>query len=280
MPMFTCKYCKYRSGVWLAWNTCCAGAIGIKYDAYGMKPIYRLKTVLDNSNIEDIKEQKTKWIHIDGTFDRFLSDEIKIDNQSLIKVPHGIAEGSINLIHGEAGSGKTALAIFWIGCIALNGYTVIYNSTEIPINKTKGRLQHKMPDSFKGWRGEEIEDYYNLTYKLSKVKKPYLLVLDSINDLKLSIKASSNTALLKAKVDHLVDFAHNEGITLLLVMHETKDNKIKGDSEILHAADDIFKITKLKGMSLLKCEKGRDYDRDAEMKIMLISGKGMVEYKE
>ena len=279
--MFTCKYCRHQSEVWLAWNRCCVNAIGIKYDAYGMKPIYRVKTVLNNSNIEDIKEQKTKWIHIDDTFDKFLSDEIKMqDEQTIVKVPHGLAEGSINLIHGEAGSGKTALVIYWIGCIAANGYNVIYDTTEIPINKIKGRLQNKMPNSFKGWRGEEIQDYYNLTYKLSNIKKPYLLVPDSVNDLQLPIKTGNQSSLLKAKVDHLVDFAHNEGITLLVVMHETKDNKIKGDSEILHAADNIFKITKLKGMSLLKCEKGRDYDRDAEMKVMLISGKGMVEYRE
>jgi predicted ATP-dependent serine protease len=277
---YTCIYCKHQSDTWLPYNICCSSAIGIRYGAYGLAPIFRRKQKEVTSNIESVSTQNTKWIHIDGTFDKFLSDEVKEESGRLIKVPHGLAEGSINLIHGESGSGKTAMLIYWAGQIAQSGYTVIYNSTEVPISKIKERLQYKLPNSFKGWSGLEIEGYYNLIYKLDGIHKPYLLIIDSINDLQLPIKASSNTALLKTKVDYSINFAHKEHITLLLAMHETKDNRIKGDSEILHASDNIFKITKLKGMSQIECEKGRDYDRDAKIKVMLISGKGMEEYRE
>ena len=281
--IYICKYCKSKSDVWLAYNKCCATSVGIHYDAYGIKPVYRKKQLYQGSNIEDIKENKTTWISIDDMFNKFLSDEIiplQDNPEKYTKKPHGLAEGSINLIHGEAGSGKTALIIYWLGLIAKSGYNVIYNTTEVPISKIKGRLMSKMPDSFSGWDGWEVQDYYNMTTKLSNRKKPYLLAIDSINDLQLNTKATSQIGLLKAKMDHIVEFAHHERITLLVAMHETKDNKIKGDSDILHNADNIFKITKIKGMSMIRCEKGRDYDRDAEMKIILISGKGMREYYE
>jgi len=273
---FVCKYCGHKSDKWYAYNVCCMNTIGVRYGAYGSAPLPLNRAI--HRDISEIQAHQTKWIHIDNDiFDKFLSDEIREINGQMVVIPHGIAEGSVNIIHGEAGSGKTALIIYWIGLIAKH-YKVIYNSTETPIYRIKGRLIDKLPYSFSNWYGTDTTDYYGLMQYLKTISPPYLLVIDSVNDMELKSGRKTFEAQLKYKVDKLINFTRKEHITLMMIMHETKDNRIKGDSNIMHDVDNIFKISKGKGYSIIETEKARDNNRGATMKYMLIAGQGMKKY--
>ncbi len=284
MTIYTCKYCFHKSDKWLAYNMCCkdnkemgtGNPIGIHYDAYGIRPVYVTEEY--NSNIANVKIKERTWIHINDDFDTYLSDETRIVNGTLVKIPHGIAEGSTNIIHGWSGSGKTALVLYLIGLISSNGYSVIYNSTETPLQTLKNRFIDKLTNSFDKWNGEEIQDWYNLLDKIVNVQKPYLLVLDSLNDLRMKVSRNGikKEATLLDKARHVLDYVHKNGVTLIVIMHENKGKQLKGDSEVLHEFDNIHVVKRLKGMSEICCEKGRDADRDATMKIKLIAGQGIL----
>lgn len=152
----------------------------------------------------------------------------------------GIVQGSIVLVAGEPGIGKSTLFL-QIGLL-LKNYTVLYVSGE------ESEQQIKM-------RAERInvanENFYLLTetntssiFKEIKKVKPQVVIIDSIQTLQSSIIESSagSVSQIRECTSEFQRFAKETNTPVFLIGHITKDGSIAGPKILEHIVDTVLQF--------------------------------------
>lgn len=197
----------------------------------------------------------------------------------------GLVQGSIVLLAGDPGIGKSTLVLQTSGLLAKNNKKVLYVSAEESSNQVKLRADRLLADG----NNQNIYPLYiypqtNLELIKSEIEniKPDVVVIDSIQAI-----YSQNTSSTAGSVSQIRDccislmqMAKNENITVILIGHVTKDGNIAGPKVLEHMVDTViyFEGDKYKSYRLLRAVKNR-FGNTSEVGIFEMGAQGLIEVK-
>lgn len=270
---FTCQECGYKSPKWLGkcpdcqqWNSFSEEET-IKASKGAPKSIAgresRPKTIDEVE--QDHVERYTTGI---GEFDRVMGS--------------GVTIGSLTLIGGEPGIGKSTLLMEVCGKL-LNNYKeekILYVSGEESESQVAGRSKRLGINN----SGFYIFNETNWQKILEQVKilKPKFLVLDSIQTTHSSqVESAAGTLTQIREVTYeLMNFAKAYNLTCFLIGHVTKEGQIAGPKILEHMVDTViyFEGDQLGQYRMLRVMKNR-FGNTNEVGIFEMQERGLIEIK-
>jgi len=172
----------------------------------------------------------------------------------------GIVHGSVTLIGGDPGIGKSTLSL-QIGCsLSTNGLKVLYVSGEESVKQTSMRAQRISSDSTKSLY---IVNQVDLNAILDYIKKmkPDVVVIDSIQVIYNSEVASSPGSVSQVRECSaiLTHTAKSQGIALFIIGHVTKEGMLAGPRVLEHIVDTVlyFEGERYSSYRILRATKNR-----------------------
>jgi DNA repair protein RadA/Sms len=189
----------------------------------------------------------------------------------------GIVPGTVLLIAGEPGIGKSTLLLQLAGALARSGRRAIYFSGEEAVAQVRlraGRLG--LADAPVALAAET--SLANILSTLGAEKRADLVVIDSIQTLwSDALEAAPGTvSQVRAATQALVRYAKTQGSALLLVGHVTKDGQIAGPKVIEHMVDTVLSFEGDRGHSyrILRATKNR-FGATDEIGVFEMAGDGL-----
>jgi DNA repair protein RadA/Sms len=228
---FICQECGYSSAKWIGRCPECSSW---------------------NSLVEEFsreKKQRTKGFSLDTFSKPEKLSNVKLDNQlrittDIAELDHvlggGVVSGSVVLIGGAPGIGKSTLLLQVCGALNKKGKKILYISAEESAQQTKLRAERL---------GNIGDDLYivcetNLDVIFEHIKKiaPDIIVADSIQVLYLDdiSSASGSVSQVRECASRLTILAKNSGIAVFLVGHVTKEGSLAGPRVLEHLVDSVL----------------------------------------
>ncbi|MGB8042444.1 MAG: DNA repair protein RadA, partial [Pseudolabrys sp.] len=168
------------------------------------------------------------------------------------RLPSGIAEfdrvtgggfvrGSVLLVGGDPGIGKSTLLIQATAALARAGHRVVYISGEEAVAQVRLRAERlDLSDSAVELAAETaVED---IITTLSEGRTPRLIVIDSIQTMWTDTveSAPGTVTQVRGSAQALIRFAKKSGAAIILVGHVTKDGQIAGPRVVEHMVDAVL----------------------------------------
>ncbi len=172
----------------------------------------------------------------------------------------GLVQGSVVLIGGNPGIGKSTLLLQTASCLAKKDNKVIYVSGEESIDQVRLRAQRMnvKEDSIDLAATTNVGEIIN---SIKPDKKPTIVIIDSIQTMFLDELSSApgTVSQVRAAAGELTIFAKKNNITLLIVSHVTKDGQIAGPKVLEHMVDTVlyFEGEKDLHFRILRAQKNR-----------------------
>lgn len=152
----------------------------------------------------------------------------------------GLVPGSVTLIGGEPGIGKSTLVMQIVGELAKNNISSLYASAEESASQIRGRASRLdvNSDLIKVVATSQIE---NILQAASETKSSYLVV-DSIHTLVCDdISSSAGTVSQVRECAHrLTEFAKRTNTTVIVVGQVTKEGTLAGPRVLEHVVDTVL----------------------------------------
>jgi len=192
----------------------------------------------------------------------------------------GLLPGSLLLLSGEPGIGKSTLAAQLADTLSAKG-EVLYVSGEESAIQVKNRLERLKCDlSRLRFIGEtSVEKIAGAALKL----KPALIVVDSIQTVYSSLILSEAGSLsqIRAVAVKFLEIAKEYGISVLLIGHITKDGQVAGPKSLEHIVDTVLTLENEPGSNycLLRTSKNR-FGSVNELGVLEMTSTGFVEAKD
>lgn len=190
----------------------------------------------------------------------------------------GLVQGSLVLIAGDPGIGKSTILLQTSGLLCKNNKKVLYISAEESSNQIKlraDRLSIKTESLY-------IYPQTNLEFIKKEIEniKPDVVVVDSIQAIYTQNMSSSagSVSQIRECCNFLMQMAKNENITVIVVGHVTKDGNIAGPKVLEHMVDTViyFEGDKYKSYRILRAVKNR-FGNTSEVGIFEMGVNGLIE---
>jgi len=153
----------------------------------------------------------------------------------------GLVRGSVLLVGGDPGIGKSTLLIQVAAALARNGQRSVYISGEEAVAQVRLRAERLALSDAKVELASEtsVED---ILATLSGGKTPRLVVVDSIQTMWTDVVESSpgTVTQVRSSAQALIRFAKKTGACIVLVGHVTKDGQIAGPRVVEHMVDAVL----------------------------------------
>ncbi|MEY4745093.1 MAG: hypothetical protein RL272_1038 [Candidatus Parcubacteria bacterium] len=152
----------------------------------------------------------------------------------------GIVPGSITLLGGEPGIGKSTLAMIIASRLASAGRKALYVSGEESASQVKMRAD-RLALGQQGLYFLSETDVATLIATLT-AEKPLFAVIDSVQMLRCDDVPAEAGAVgqIRAAAAKLVAFAKSSGVPILLIGHVTKDGIVAGPKTLEHLVDTVL----------------------------------------
>ena len=194
----------------------------------------------------------------------------------------GIVPGSIVLVGGDPGIGKSTLMLQMAMEMA-NKQRVLYVSGEESERQIKMRATRMFPDNKKDLPANLLlVTETNLEVILNHVNevKPDLLIVDSIQTVYLSELDSSAGSVSQVREcsSQLRELAKSSGISVFLIGHVTKEGAIAGPRVLEHIVDTVLYLEgdRFQAYRLLRSVKNR-FGATSEVGVFEMRERGLVE---
>ncbi len=265
--IFVCSECGYQSVRWLGRCPDCRGWNTFIEEVFNKKS-RMVTTVSKPEKISEIEsEHFSRVLTTVGEFDRISGG--------------GIVYGSLILLAGEPGVGKSTLVLCIAGKLAAQGKKVLYISAEE--SKTQVKLRAERLKIFS-------DNLYILsTTEMSSVKdalnklKPEFVIVDSIQtvfDPELPTTPGSVTQV-RENANFFLNHAKNNGCSVFLIGHITKDGMIAGPKVMEHIVDVVlyFEGELQSNLRILRSAKNR-FGSTMEIGVFSMEENGLTEIPE
>ena len=193
----------------------------------------------------------------------------------------GITEGSITLIGGEPGIGKSTLLLQLAGSFKSSDGDVFYVSGEESASQIALRADRLQIDK-SGITVCSLTCFEKIAEELLKVR-PSLCIIDSIQTLySENIQGTPGSVSQAREVTAgLVRIAKTNNIPIFLVGHITKDGNIAGPKTLEHMVDTVlyFEGEDLGSLRILRSIKNR-FGRSGEVALFEMTERGLVSVKD
>jgi len=168
------------------------------------------------------------------------------------RLPSGIAEldrvtgggfvrGSVLLVGGDPGIGKSTLLIQAAAALARAGHRAVYISGEEAVAQVRLRAERLglAPAPVELAAETAVED---IIATLAQGKTPRLVVIDSIQTMWTDTveSAPGTVTQVRGSAQALIRFAKRSGAAVILVGHVTKDGQIAGPRVVEHMVDAVL----------------------------------------
>jgi DNA repair protein RadA/Sms len=191
----------------------------------------------------------------------------------------GFVRGSVLLVGGDPGIGKSTLLIEVAAKLANAGRRVVYVSGEEAIGQVRMRANRlglaKAPVELAA--ETNVED---IVATLSEGPAPALVVIDSIQTMWTETveSAPGTVTQVRGAAQALLRFAKKSGATVVLVGHVTKDGQIAGPRVVEHMVDAVlsFEGEGSQQFRVLRALKNRFGPTD-EIGVFEMTGNGLTE---
>lgn len=190
----------------------------------------------------------------------------------------GLVQGSLVLIAGDPGIGKSTILLQTSGVLCQNNKKVLYISAEESANQIKLRADRLSVNA----KNLFIYPQTNLELIKKEIEniKPEIVVVDSIQAIYTQNVASSagSVSQIRECCNFLMQMAKNENITVIVIGHVTKEGNIAGPKVLEHMVDTViyFEGDKYKSYRLLRAVKNR-FGNTSEVGIFEMCAKGLIE---
>jgi DNA repair protein RadA/Sms len=190
----------------------------------------------------------------------------------------GFVPGSLVLVGGDPGIGKSTLALQAAHRLAEAGRTVLYVAGEESPQQTRMRAERVGALS----RGVWVVSETDLDAVLATARKlrPALLVVDSIQTVYRPDvpSAPGSVGQVRECAAALLQLAKSEGVAVLLVGHVTKEGMLAGPKVLEHLVDTVlyFEGERHQAYRILRAVKNR-FGSTNEIGVFEMRGSGLVE---
>jgi DNA repair protein RadA/Sms len=191
----------------------------------------------------------------------------------------GFVRGSVLLVGGDPGIGKSTLLIQAAGAMARAGHRSVYISGEEAVAQVRLRAERlSLRDAPVELAAETaVED---IIATLSEGAVPRLIVIDSIQTMWTDTveSAPGTVTQVRASAQALIRFAKRSGAAVILVGHVTKDGQIAGPRVVEHMVDAVlsFEGEGSHQFRILRAVKNRFGPTD-EIGVFEMTGSGLCE---
>ena len=231
-PSYSCTQCGALSAKWAgqctdcnAWNSITEIILTNKSNKfYGFAGLDPKVQVTDLGSIE-INEQTTFTTGI-PELDRTLGGQ-------------GVVSGSVTLIGGDPGIGKSTILLQALANISTS-HLALYITGEESLSQVKIRADRL------GLQGSKIkllaETNIETILQLSLELNPKIIVLDSVQTIYTEMlqAAPGSVSQVRESAAQVVQFAKKTGIAIILIGHVTKDGSLAGPRILEHMVDTVL----------------------------------------
>lgn len=262
--IFTCQSCGHVERKWAGKCTSCGGWSTFVEETAGERkraaPLTRSKA----QRITDVDGAAVPRAPIGmGDLDRVLGG--------------GLVPGSLVLIGGEPGVGKSTLLLEMARRLATQGARVLYLSAEESPAQTRLRAERL------GALHPEIlllaETDLSLVEAEARAQHPSVLIVDSVQTVRAPelTSAAGSVSQVREVTARLTELAKRDGVTTLLVGHVTKDGALAGPKTLEHMVDAVisFEQTRAGAHRVLRATKNR-FGSTNEIAVFEMRGEGLI----
>ena len=190
----------------------------------------------------------------------------------------GIVQGSLVLIAGDPGIGKSTILLQTSGELCKQNKKVLYVSAEESASQIKLRAERLNVKS------DNLYIYPQTNLELIKKHieelKPDLVIIDSIQAIYTSIMQSSagSVSQIRECCNSLMQVAKSQNISIIVIGHVTKEGNIAGPKVLEHMVDTViqFEGDKNKSYRMLRSIKNR-FGNTSEVGIFEMKANGLKE---
>ncbi|PGH38071.1 MAG: DNA repair protein RadA, partial [Candidatus Nephrothrix sp. EaCA] len=266
--LFFCKECGAESAKWVgkcpscgAWNTFAEEVVS--------------KTVSANS-----WQTQSKALNVPRTLEEVgVAKEVRIDtlDQELNRVlGGGIVPGSLVLIGGEPGIGKSTLMLQ--AALQLTSLKILYVSGEESGQQIKMRAERlNGKKNFPHFYILTETETQSIFVQIEKLQ-PQFVIIDSIQTLHSSVMESSSGGIAQVRqcAAEWMRFAKETNTPVFLIGHITKDGTLAGPKVLEHIVDTVLQFEGDRHLAyrILRTNKNR-FGSASEMGIYEMSGTGL-----
>ena len=266
---FFCSNCGYESAKWIGKCPACS-----EWNTFVEEIIDKGSEKEENWNAYHSEKRVAKIIALNEIVSKE-ERRINSNDTELNRVlGGGIVQGSIVLVAGEPGIGKSTLFL-QIG-LMMNQLTVLYISGEESEQQIKMRADRLKISN---------ENFYLLTetstqtiFQEIKKLKPQLVIVDSVQTLQSNLIDSSagSVSQIRECAGEFQRFAKETGTPVFLIGHITKDGAIAGPKVLEHLVDTVlqFEGDRHYAYRILRTQKNR-FGSTSELGIYEMTGEGM-----
>ena len=192
----------------------------------------------------------------------------------------GLVQGSLVLIAGDPGIGKSTILLQTSGELCKNGQKILYVSAEESASQLKLRANRL------GINSESLYIYpqtnlESIRQQITEIQ-PDTIVIDSIQAIYSQTISSSagSVSQIRECCNILMQIAKTQNITVIVIGHVTKDGNIAGPKILEHMVDAVisFEGDKYKSYRMLRSMKNR-FGNTSEVGIFEMQSHGLVEVK-
>ena len=230
--VYFCQECGYESAKWMgqcpgckAWNTFVEETVSAKKNPSGnLKSSEKRQdpVILKDISLSEDERQTTQI----GELDRVLGG--------------GIVPGSLVLVGGDPGIGKSTLLLQVCRNLAENQVTVLYISGEESLRQIK--LRANRIGDFNDKMQLLCETNLEVIREVIERKKPDLVVIDSIQTMfhEDVSSAPGSVSQVRESTNILMQIAKGMGISVFIVGHVTKEGNVAGPRVLEHMVDTVL----------------------------------------
>ena len=270
--LFECQSCGYQSAKWVGKCPSCGAWESLIELTKEQAQIVKSSSMISVSNskaipITDVKDEKIS---------RFATGDEELD----IALGGGIVDGSLVLIGGSPGVGKSTLLLKTAGNLAGKNVKTLYVTGEESAEQIKSRGLRLGALSQKLYLLNEI----NLDEIMAEMRggEYGFVIIDSIQTMySPSIPSAPGSVTQVREITFaLMRFAKETGVPIFIIGHITKEGSIAGPRVLEHMVDTVlyFDGEPTGELRILRCFKNR-FGSTSEIGIFEMSEKGLVSAK-
>lgn len=229
--VFFCQNCGYESAKWQGQCPACH-----EWNTFTEEPVVKVSSsVAVKKAAAEIKPVRLSEVHTDEK-QRISSGMEELDRV----LGGGIVAGSLMLVGGDPGIGKSTLLLQVCHNLTRDGHKVLYVSGEESAQQIKLRAQ-RIGD-FKDDLMLLCETNLDLVRAVIEKTKPEIVVIDSIQTMyhETVSAAPSSVSQVREATNVLMQIAKGMGISIFLVGHVTKEGVVAGPRVLEHMVDTVL----------------------------------------
>ncbi len=247
---YVCSSCGYDTPKWIGkcpacgeWNTFVEVKLGKKKTTTGISsasPQFSLASASSPISMSKIQTSDEPRINF-------------LDNELNRVLGGGLVHGSLTLLGGEPGIGKSTLILQTV--LHLKGLKVLYVSGEESARQLKLRadriLEGKVLEAESDWTAANLSDtqvvceaMIETVFKHIETVQPDLVVIDSIQTMATETVESSPGSVTQIRecAAQLLKYAKESNIPVLLIGHINKEGSIAGPKILEHMVDTVLQF--------------------------------------